>query len=381
MRIAYLLTSLGIGGAERQVVDLAQRMSARGHAVVIVVLREPEAEEWPTALDVIHLHMRKTPEDMGDGLVRAWRVLRAFRPQLLHSHTFPANMTARALRLLGATPAVITTIHNNREGLGLRRWVYRATDAFCAHTTAVSANAAERFVASGSVLRRKCSVLANAIDESALMPDLQRRSAKREELGARKDFVWLAAGRVVPEKDYPNLMRAFAIVEAERRDVQLWVAGASPENAAAAGADRAMLLSEPGTTNGRVHWLGLRRDMPGLLDAADGFVLSSASEGMPLVIGEAMAMEKPVVATDVGGVRELMGQTGSIVSARNPAALAHSMLAVMLETKEDRAKTGHAARARIVERFSMNTKAEEWEQLYRSVVDRNRAPSARNSAW
>jgi glycosyltransferase involved in cell wall biosynthesis len=70
-----------------------------------------------------------------------------------------------------------------------------------------------------------------------------------------------------------------------------------------------------------VRWLGLRRDMPALLDAADGFVLSSAWEGMPLAVGEAMAMEKSVVATDVGGVRELMGDTGCHRSRQEPGGL------------------------------------------------------------
>ena len=58
------------------------------------------------------------------------------------------------------------------------------------------------------------------------------------------------------------------------------------------------------------------------MDASDGFVLGSAWEGMPLVVGEAMAMEKPVVATDVGGVRELVGDAGAMVAAKDPQALA-----------------------------------------------------------
>ncbi len=96
-----------------------------------------------------------------------------------------------------------------------------------------------------------------------------------------------------------------------------------------------------------VRWLGLRRDMPALLDAADGFVLASAWEGMPLAVGEAMAMEKPVVATDVGGVRELVGEAGVIVPAKSPESLAEAMLEMMRRTGEERRKLGLAARERI----------------------------------
>ncbi len=118
----------------------------------------------------------------------------------------------------------------------------------------------------------------------------------------------------------------------------------------------------------QVRWLGLRRDMPALLDAADGFVLGSAWEGMPLVVGEAMAMEKPVVATDVGGVHELLGDRGVLVPAKDPQALAAAMLATMRWSREERAQMGRGARERIVDRFSIDAAADWWEAQYKQGV-------------
>jgi glycosyltransferase involved in cell wall biosynthesis len=89
---------------------------------------------------------------------------------------------------------------------------------------------------------------------------------------------------------------------------------------------------------------------------------------MPLVVGEAMAMEKPVVATDVGGVRELVGEAGVIVPARSPESLAQAMLAMMQTAPEARRSLGRAARERIKARFSMDAKAEEWEAFYRMAL-------------
>lgn len=97
----------------------------------------------------------------------------------------------------------------------------------------------------------------------------------------------------------------------------------------------------------RVRWLGLCHDMAETLAAADAFLLSSAWEGMPLVIGEAMAMQKPIVATDVGGVRELVGATGLIVPPGNSQALAEAILRVMCTPLHDRRERGIAARERI----------------------------------
>jgi glycosyltransferase involved in cell wall biosynthesis len=89
---------------------------------------------------------------------------------------------------------------------------------------------------------------------------------------------------------------------------------------------------------------------------------------MPLAVGEAMAMEKPVVATDVGGVRELVGESGVIVPAKSPESLAQAMIAVMQTTLEERCCLGRAARERIKAHFSMDAKADEWEAFYRTAL-------------
>jgi glycosyltransferase involved in cell wall biosynthesis len=92
---------------------------------------------------------------------------------------------------------------------------------------------------------------------------------------------------------------------------------------------------------------------------------------MPLVVGEAMAMEKPVAATDAGGVRELLGESGVIVPAGNPARLAEAMLGLMQLSDEQRRAVGRAARQRILERFSIEAIADRWEELYLRLLGLN----------
>jgi glycosyltransferase involved in cell wall biosynthesis len=184
--------------------------------------------------------------------------------------------------------------------------------------------------------------------------------------------VWLSAGRVTPAKDFPNLLRAFQQVRKEAPDAELWIAGAPADAKAVIFADGAshhvfVMVGEKGSQE-RVRWIGLRRDMPALLDAADGFVLGSAWEGMPLVLGEAMAVEKPVVATDVGGVRELLDDRGMLVPAKDPEALAGAMHATMRRSREERVRLGRAARERILSRFSMDAAAAWWEALYEQLI-------------
>jgi glycosyltransferase involved in cell wall biosynthesis len=363
-RIAYMLTSLGIGGAERQVVALAERMAARGHHVVLIVLKPREAHEWPTSLEVIRLDMRKSFAGPFSALARAHRFLHSFHPDLVHSHTFPANMAARTLRLLGSAPAVFSTIHNIYEGGWQRNLAYKITDRFSIHTTAVSEVVARRSIQIGAVPQTKCSIITNGIDLAEFTPIPNRRTALRLELNAADSFIWLAAGRVVPAKDYPNLLHAFAHVHSAAAHAQLWIAG----EAHPGEEERIRDLTQRLRISDFVHWLGLRNDMSALLDTADAFVLSSAWEGMPLVVGEAMAMQKPVVATDVGGVRELVGDAGVLVPPNDSAALADAMLRVMHMSSDHRQSMGQAARTRIHQHFDMNAKAEEWEALYARLL-------------
>lgn len=372
MRIATVLTSLGMGGAEKQALAVAERMAGRGHTVALLVLMPRLPEEWPTSLPVVFLDMRKNPGRVAAGFLRGWNFLREFQPDVIHSHSYHANILARLLGIGVPRAAVISTVHNVYEGGWMRMLAYRLTDGLSARTAAVSEAAAERFIRLKAIPKHKCLVRHNGIDAVEFAPSDERREATRIAMGAGSGFVWLSAGRVVPAKDFPNLLRAFQLVRKETPEAELWIAGAPADAKQVVSADGVvrhvfLMAGELGLQE-HVRWLGLRREMSALLDAVDGFVLGSAWEGMPLVVGEAMAMEKPVVATDVGGVRELVGDAGVLVPAGDSEALAQAMMRTMQRSREDRVELGRAARERIVSRFSMDAAADGWEALYRQLT-------------
>jgi glycosyltransferase involved in cell wall biosynthesis len=377
MRIVYVLTSLGMGGAEKLALALANRMEKRGHEVAVLALMPPVSEEWPTVLRKVYLNMRRSPASLVvglvTGLVRARRFVSDFQPDLIHGHSFHANLFARLLRLLASHAVVLSTIHNVYEGGRLRMLAYRLTDGLSHRTVAVSHAAARRFIARQAVPARKCVVIPNGMDASEFAPDANRGKRMREEMQAgeepeRPRFIWLAVGRIAPAKDYPTLLHAFARVHEQRPDALLWIAGEGQQADCAA---LQALAAELGLC-GAVCWLGLRRDMSALLDAADAFVSASAWEGMPLAVGEAMLMEKLVVATDAGGTHELVGDAGLVVPVRSPEALGEAMLDVMRQSGEERLVLGRAARARVAKKFSMDVAAEKWEALYRELVEAER---------
>ncbi|KAA6456188.1 glycosyltransferase [Acidobacteria bacterium AB60] len=364
MRVAFMLTSLGIGGAEKQAIALAERMHARGHDVLVLVLSRQLGEEWPAAVEIVHLGMRKTCWSVLRGVRRAVLVLRAFRPQILHCHNFHGNVLGRLLRVALPSLSVVSTIHNVYEGGWLRMAAYRLTDRLSRCTIAVCDAAAKSALQQGAV-RGACRVIANGIDLTEFVPSRARREDTRRAMGVADEFLWIAVGRVVLAKDYENLLRAFALLREIHTRAKLCIAGEATSLYAEC---MIALVGELGLARA-VRWLGLQHDIASLLDAADGFVLASAWEGMPLAVGEAMAMEKIVVTTDVGGVRELLGDSGLLVPERNPRKLAEAMRRVMnLADCPNTQRMQRAARDRIEQRFTMEASVTKWEQLYRSVA-------------
>jgi glycosyltransferase involved in cell wall biosynthesis len=367
MRILYVLNSLAMGGTERQVLAIARRMAARGHAVALLVLRPREADECSTDLEVVHLDIQKSPSRVIASVRRGAAFVRSFRPDVIHSHNFHGNMLARWMRLKYREPKLIATIHNVYEGGWLRMLAYRLSDPLATRVTAVSTAVAERYVRLRAVSKSKVVVVTNGIETAEFVPDATRRAAVRQQMGVEDEFVWLSVGRITAAKDIPNLLQAFGQVWEAFQNTRLWIAGGAPP----AGSGRVAYYAffTPQGAMDRINRLGMRRDVLALLDAADGFVLSSAWEGMPLALGEAMAMEKPAVATDVGGVRELVGEAGVVVPAKDANGLAAAMLDLMRRPPEERGAIGRAARVRICEKFDMDAKADEWEAMYQSVLD------------
>lgn len=312
-RVMLVTTGLGLGGAEVQVVQLARRLTERGWVVQVVSLIEPGGladELREVGIPVASLQMR-SPASLAPGALRLVRLLWAWRPDVVHAHMFHANLLCRLVRPLAPIPVLICTAHSTYEaGSGVKNkrevtWrerAYRISDFLCDVTTQISEAGLRRYVAVGAVNPRKVRVVRNGIDTGTFSPSAGAREQLRRELGVERTFVWLAVGRLAAPKDYPTLLRAVALLK--DRGLVLLIAGEGQlrgdlENLAhALGVD------------GQVSFLGVRRDMPRLMSAADAFVLSSVWEGSPLVVAEAMACELPVVATDVGGVPELLDGGG-----------------------------------------------------------------------
>jgi glycosyltransferase involved in cell wall biosynthesis len=375
VRILYLSTSMGMGGADKLLLIAAQEMQSRGHEVLIVSLTplgpmglEARTKGVPTE----SLEMRRGLPDPR-GLVRLIHLVRAWKPDILHSHMIHANLMARALRLLVPIPALVSTIHNIYEGGPLWMAAYRATNRLVDQMTIVSQAAADRFVRKSIIPRELLRVLPNGLDITPFKNvRATARESQRASLEVEGKFVWLAVGRFEVAKDYPNMLRAFAkVCQQDSRAVLLLVGrGSLQAEAEAIGRDLGL-----GAT---VRFLGVRNDVPELMSAADAYVLSSAWEGMPIVLLEAAAAGLPIVATVAGGNHEVVRDelSGFLVPPRDAEALSRAMMRMMKMSEAERRSMGERGRDNIRIHHSLTRMADQWQELYREVLSRKGLPLA-----
>jgi glycosyltransferase involved in cell wall biosynthesis len=371
----FLSTSMGMGGADRQLLLAAQEMRSRGHDVLIIsltALGPMGVQAQSMGIPTESLEIRRGWPDPR-GLLRLRRRVHAWRPDVLHSHMVHANLLARAVRLVAPVPALISTIHNIYEGGAVWMNAYRMTNHLVDRMTIISEAAAERFVNEGIVPRQLLTVVPNGVEiDPRHQVSPEAREKQRHALGVQGEFVWIAVGRFEIAKDYPNMLRAFARVrERYPRTTLLLVGKGSLQQETEA-------LVESLGLEGHARFLGVRNDVSAVMGAADGYVMSSAWEGMPMVLLEAAAAGLPIVATRVGGNQEVVqdGESGFLVPPRQPENLAEAMIRLMQFPELQRRSMGDRARAHVRANYGLDRVVERWEELYREVLARNGHPVA-----
>ena len=364
-RVLLLSTSLGMGGADRQILYLARALLEHNYEVRLVSMTPPEEmgrQALAQGLPITSLDMTRGRADW-QAFQRLVRLLREWQPHLLTSFMYHANLLGRLAGKWTGVPLIVTSIRSERTGNISRDWLMRATNWMDHCSTTNSQEVANSLRKRGMLSAGKLSVIPNGVDVAALTAPAGEGSRIRRELGITPtEFVWLAVGRLLPQKDYATLLEAFQPLASA--PARLLIAGRGPLlDELQARAQRLGIASQ-------VSFLGVREDIAALLAAADGFVLSSAWEGMPNVVMEALAAARPVVATRVGGVPELVetGKSGVVVQPRDPTALSQAMRQLMTLPAEQRREMGSRGRRHVVAQFSLGAMADRWMALYGQLL-------------
>jgi glycosyltransferase involved in cell wall biosynthesis len=271
----------------------------------------------------------------------------------------------RLTRLIAPSTVLVTSAHNVDEGASWRMWVYRATDRLTNLTTNVSPAAVARSIERGAAPPARIRYMPNGIDTARFKADAELRACVRRELALGDRFVWLCVASLERQKDYPNLFGALQRLKDHAARPLVLAVGVGSLH-------RELETMASSQVPEMVRFLGARADVPALMVAADAYVLSSAWEGLPVVLLEASASCLPIVCTDVGGNREIVrdGETGYVVQPASSAILAEAMAKVMDSSADQRASLGRRARAHVDASFSLYGVAARWERIYTELFER-----------
>ena len=366
MTVCQLVHGLPVGGAEVLVTRIIRRLRDRYRVIVACLDEVGQLGEELSAEGIHVVQLDRRPGFDWNCVRQLRRLLIAEHVKLIHAHQYTPFTYALATRLFGRRPPVLLTEHGRffPDCPSLKRkWLSR-----------LLTDSRDRFVAVGQSVRQalidierlpppRVEVVCNGIDLSPWQTGNSQRTTTRAELGVSEDeFLVLQVARLDPIKEHGTAIRAIALAARRNPRIRLFIVGDGPESA-----NIERLCTQDG--HSRVTMLGMRNDVPRLLAAADAFLLTSLSEGIPVTVLEAMAAGVPVVSTNVGGVPEIVqdGITGLLAPSRDAARLADALVR-LAENPTLRAELARSARNRVERQFSEQVMIASYDRIYREML-------------
>jgi glycosyltransferase involved in cell wall biosynthesis len=378
LRVLRVFSRLNIGGPSVHVILLSAGLRPLGYETRLVVGRESPREGNMLALaaekNVVCEAMAGLGREIAPlsdlrALVGLHRLMRAWRPAIVHTHTAKAGVLGRLAARSAGVPTVVHTYH----GHVLRGYfspaktaLFRQLETRLAHAAdalvAVSESVKQDLVALGIAPAEKVRVIPLGLDLSHLAADLPRGALRREAGIPDASPLVGMVGRLVPIKDVPTFLRAARIVRETRPEARFALVGDGEERPALESLCRELDL------DGKVTFFGWRRDLAAVYGDLDVVVNASRNEGTPVALIEALAAAKPVVATRVGGTPDLLGEgeRGRLVPPAEPEALARAVLETLEESEAAR-RRAQAGREHVLARHSSDRLVRDVDALYREL--------------
>jgi len=357
MRIAHVIDSMEVGGAEAVVTALCRMQQATGHSpeVHCVMKRGLLAERLEAEGVPVYLH---GPSGEGRAMLSFYRGFKASRPDVVHCHNKVATVRAAPAARLAGAGAVISTRHGMvappyRLRKELKFWL--TASMFCDRVVAVCETARGNMRTGAKAVAHKIVTIRNGAYSA--------NGGSPVEV-SKNGFTLVTVGRLAPAKNYAMLLRSVAMARERVPDVSLWFVGDGVE-----AASLKKLADDLGLA-GAVKFWGERGDVGPWLRKADVFVLSSLSEGLPISVLEAMAAGLPMIVTEVGGMPEVLSLSGAgrTVPPGDTQALGATIVDLAARRKE-LVDWGRRARACYEQYFTPERMASDYLSLYRTCLE------------
>ncbi len=376
--IMHIITGLEIGGAEHSLLRQLLALRNGGIRLAVVSLRgrgRLTGQVEALGIEVTSLGMRDG-ETFPKAVWRLVRLVREWQPSLLQGWMYHGNLAASfaAATAKHPLPVVWNVRHSlqdfEREKRGTKFAIWLGK-CFSASSSAIIYNSevsCQQHIEYG-YFGNSSVVIPNGFDCDLFTPSKNAYAKLRLELGVGNACRLIGmVARFHPNKDFPNFLRAAALIRRRRPETEFVLVG---NGVARDNQDLFDLVSRLGLVD-CVHLLGERRDVPKIIAGLDILSTSSWSEGFPNVLGEAMSCGVPCVATDVGDSAHIVGDTGVAVPPRDSEALSAGWDTILSLSIQELQQLGQAARQRVLDNFEMNAEASQYQELYQRFFDAER---------
>lgn len=379
IRVMRIIARLNIGGPALHATLLTEQLDPRRYQSILVTGVEEAGEG-----NYLALHHRRSPEvvvlpALGreidvrrdvTTLLQLTRLIRRVRPHIVHTHTAKAGAVGRVAAWLAGVPVIVHTYHGHvldgyftprktRAFVAIERWLARRADCLLAVSDTVRRELLDRGIGTSGRLR----VVPLGLDLDRFVAADAGRGHLRRELGVKPDTPLTGiVARLVPIKAHETFL-AMAALLAGRTEGHFVVVGD--------GERRAELerLAQDAGLNGRMHFLGWRADLERIYADLDVVVLTSRNEGSPVALIEALAAGRPVVATRVGGVPDVVhdGVSGVLVGAADVEGLASAVEQLMRDPARGQ-RLGEAGREHVRQVYGAKRLLRDIDDLYQELL-------------
>lgn len=359
VKIGFVIWSLGLGGAERVIMQLATGVDKQKFEPIILCLNEKGAfaEEMEEQGVPVYAFNKRGPIDF-KMLFKMYKFIRTENIKILHTHLWGANVWGRLAAWFAGIPVIITEHNVDVWKKGIHKIIDKILSPLASKIITVS-DEVRKFYINWGLPSEKLVTVYNGVDVNLFSEAVDVSELKKTYSIDPADIIigWL--GRMVPAKDLGTLLQAFKIAQSKNKHAKLLLVGDGPDK------EEIIALGEKLNLSDSIIYAGFQKKVLEFYHLMDLVALSSTREGHPIVALEAMACAKPMVATSVGGVPELVKDaiTGYIVSPKDPEAFAIA-LDKLLNNMDERKKQGLAAQQLIRDKYSVNVMIKQHEDLY-----------------
>ena len=368
INILHIYQNSKIGGVQQQLLSLLKAYSRERFNPIFCCLGPKEEmgkEIEGTGIEFIPLNKLRYNRFSLGIVLELYRLMKKKQIHVVRTHRYRSNLYGRLAAFLAGVPVIIASVHDNyrTDKRPKRRIMNRILSKITDKIVAVSEDVKEDIIRYDSIDPSKIEVIPNGIDVERFNPEKNTTDIRKEFSLEEDDIVIGFIGRIVPAKGLEYLLNALPYLKEEFKSIKLLIVGEG---------SLVEELKERAKKNNifdNILFIGRRRDIPEILASINIFVMPSIAEGLPNALLEAMAMGKPIVTTEVGGIPEIVknGFNGLLVPPRDTLSLSKA-IKELISNDRLAAKLGQAARDLVHDNLSIKAIAQKWQSLYLSIL-------------